>query len=93
MKTIIIALILLFSIGTYAVSDYKKEWGYKSVSCQLDSIAQISVEKQGKTIKTAHKKEKAKVKSIFTDLDTDTPKMIYPDNTNLIKLKKTGDTY
>ena len=53
----------------------------------------LSINNQGKIIQTAHRKEKAKLKTIFTDLDTDKPKMIYPDNMELIKINKFGDTY
>ena len=86
-----VILLIIFSLPAFADSSYKQKWGYKSLSCELSKLATISI--KGKKIKATHKKEKAKLKTVFTDLNTDKPKMIYPDQINLIKLKKAGNTY
>lgn len=93
MKAIFCLLVFMLSFQSYANSSYKKKWGYKSISCSLSHNAILDIEKKGRKIKASHKREKSKLNTVFTDLDTDKPRMIYPDNTELIKLKEEDGTY
>lgn len=89
----IVILILLFSFKSfsYSISEYKNQWGYDSISCDLSVMSRVTI-KNGR-IKSSSKKEKAKMKTIFAQLNTKEPKMVYPDQITLIKIKQEGNTY
>ncbi len=62
-----------------------------TITCQLEHIARVKYE-SGKINKVAYT-EKAKFPSVFTDLNKKNPKMIQPDQIDLIKINESDGVY